>query len=238
MKTLHIFFSLILLLVAGCATVSSNEAPFNIQAHRGAGLARPENTLESFKWSWASEGITPEADLRTTKDGIIVCFHDKNFKRVTVNLDEKMKKQGVEDISFAEAGKLDVGSFRGNRFSGHRIPALTEVFESMQEHPERMIYLDIKEMKTEDYEKLANLIKKYGVTDQAIFTTRIIYITRLLAPLALPYLPSSWRRLRRRFPYRSPGCGWLHLYRRNPHRRTDYAECRQRRARHFTGTGR
>ena len=171
MKTMQPCFFLAILLVAGCATVSSNEAPFNIQAHRGAGLARPENTMESFEWSWGSEGITPEADLRTTQDGIIVCFHDKSFKRVTVNLDETMKKQGVEDIPFAEAVKLDVGSFRGNQFSAHRIPALTEVFESMQEHPERMIYLDIKEMKTEDYEKLASLIRKYGVTDQAIFTT-------------------------------------------------------------------
>ncbi|RKX39804.1 MAG: hypothetical protein DRP64_13755 [Verrucomicrobia bacterium] len=171
MKTLKICASLAVLFFAGCGNAPSNEAAFNIQAHRGAGLARPENTLESFEWSWGSEGITPEADLRTTKDGIIVCFHDKNFKRVTVGLAEKTKELGVEALAFAEAQKLDVGSFRGDQFAGQRIPALTRVFEAMQDRPERMIYLDIKEMKTEDYEKLANLIKKYGVTAQAIFTT-------------------------------------------------------------------
>ena len=41
----------------------------------------------------------------------------------------------------------------------------------MENHPERLIYLDIKEMKTEDYPKLAGLIKKYGLTKQCIFTT-------------------------------------------------------------------
>ncbi len=171
MKTLPIYSTLAILLVAGCATAPAKKAPFNIQAHRGAGLARPENTLESFKWSWNHEGITPEADLRTTKDGIIVTFHDKNFKRVPVNLDDKTKTFGIEALTFAEVEKLDVGSFRGEEFAGQRIPALTQVFEAMQDRPERLIYLDIKEMKTEDYPKLAGLIRKYGIVKQAIFTT-------------------------------------------------------------------
>lgn len=170
MKANPICSTLAILLVAGCATSPSGKEPFNIQAHRGAGMARPENTLESFEWSWSHEGITPEADLRTTKDGIIVTFHDKNFKRVPSNAPEKKKKLGVEDVSFQELEKLDVGSFRGKQFAGQRVPALTQVFEAMRNHPERMIYLDIKEMKTEDYPKLAGLITKYGLTRQCIFT--------------------------------------------------------------------
>ncbi len=171
MKSYRRYSILSLLLVAGCTTAQSGKEPFNIQAHRGAGLARPENTLESFEWSWSHEGITPEADLRTTKDGIIVTFHDKNFKRVPSNAPEKMKKLGVEDVTFQQLEKLDVGAFRGKEFAGQRVPALTQVFEAMRNHPERMIYLDIKEMKTEDYPKLAGLIKEYGLTKQCIFTT-------------------------------------------------------------------
>ena len=38
--------------------------PFHIQAHRGAGDAFPENTLESFEWSW-KDGVTPESDKVT-----------------------------------------------------------------------------------------------------------------------------------------------------------------------------
>src|SRR4051812_11611391 len=91
--------------------------PFHIQAHRGAGIALPENTLESFQWAW-DHGVTPESDLRLSKDGHIVCFHDPNFARVPTNADQATKKLGVEKLTLAELQKLDVGSFRGEKFAG------------------------------------------------------------------------------------------------------------------------
>src|SRR5688500_3272866 len=53
---------------------------FIIQSHRGAGELAPENTIESFELAWKL-GTYPEADVRTTKDGVIVAFHDANFAR-------------------------------------------------------------------------------------------------------------------------------------------------------------
>src|SRR5215213_6670499 len=92
---------------------AANEpAPFHIQAHRGAGAALPENTLESFEWSW-KHGVIPESDLRMTKDGTIVCFHDPDFKRVPYKIEDKLKQSSVEKMTLAEVQKLDVGSFRG-----------------------------------------------------------------------------------------------------------------------------
>ena len=43
---------------------------FIIQSHRGAGELAPENSRESFELAW-SLGTIPEADLRTSKDGVI-----------------------------------------------------------------------------------------------------------------------------------------------------------------------
>jgi glycerophosphoryl diester phosphodiesterase len=54
---------------------------FKIQLHRSAGKFRPENTLESCEYALELGTIT-EVDLRPTSDGIIVAFHDANFKRV------------------------------------------------------------------------------------------------------------------------------------------------------------
>src|SRR3954464_8179734 len=96
--------------LAGAKTRADEPTPFHIQAHRGAGDAFPENTLESFEWSW-KHGATPESDLRTTKDGVIVCFHDPNFKRVPYHISDTLKKKGVENLLLAEVQKLDVGSF-------------------------------------------------------------------------------------------------------------------------------
>jgi len=171
MKTLSIYSSLALLFVAGCAAAPAGKEPFNIQAHRGAGLARPENTLESFKWSWNHEGITPEADLRVTKDGAIVTYHDKNFNRIAPQVDKSIRGKKIEDLTWSQIKDIDVGSFRGEQFKGQRIPLLENVFKAMEKHPERLIYLDIKEMKTEDYPRLAKMIEKHGLVRQCIFTT-------------------------------------------------------------------
>jgi glycerophosphoryl diester phosphodiesterase len=49
----------------------------SVVAHRGAGDPAPENTMEAIELSW-SMGCIPELDVRTTKDGHLMMFHDKN----------------------------------------------------------------------------------------------------------------------------------------------------------------
>jgi glycerophosphoryl diester phosphodiesterase len=147
--------------------LAKETAPFHIQAHRGAGDAFPENTLESFEWSW-QHGVTPESDLRTTKDGTIVCFHDPNLKRVPYKIDEALKESSVEKLPLAEVEKLDVGSFRAPQFAGQRVPILANVFDAMRDHPDRMLYLDIKSIKLGQLEKL---VREKGVEHQVIFTS-------------------------------------------------------------------
>jgi glycerophosphoryl diester phosphodiesterase len=165
MKFAFTYISLFLVLVA-CAT-AKEPAPFHIQAHRGAGSALPENTLESFIWAWKL-GVTPESDLRMTKDGTIVCFHDADLKRVAQGIDDSQQRNGVEQLSLAEVQKLDVGSFRGSQFAGQRIPTLESVFAEMTGKPERLLYLDIKKV---DLDQLAALVHKHNVEQQVIFTS-------------------------------------------------------------------
>jgi glycerophosphoryl diester phosphodiesterase len=148
------------------AAVHSEEA-FHIQAHRGGGIALPENTLETFRWSW-ERGVTPEADLRTTKDGVIVCYHDADLKRVVRHADNVKKDAAIENMSLVDVQKLDVGSFRGRQFSGQRVPTLASVFEEMRGQPDRWLYLDIK---TADIDELPQLVREYGLEKQVIFTT-------------------------------------------------------------------
>jgi len=96
MKTLKIFILLVVLFAVGCGSALSlnEDKPFHIQAHRGAGLAQPENTLECFTVSWNMD-VTPEADLRVTKDGVTVCFHEKNFKQVIKQSHDKYLDAGA-----------------------------------------------------------------------------------------------------------------------------------------------
>jgi glycerophosphoryl diester phosphodiesterase len=66
---------------------------FVIQSHRGAGELAEENTPEAFELGW-SLGTVPESDVRTTKDGVIVAFHDNNFARVVKDASGGPEKEG------------------------------------------------------------------------------------------------------------------------------------------------
>jgi glycerophosphoryl diester phosphodiesterase len=124
---------------------------FTAQAHRGAGDLAPEGSLEAFELGWKL-GCIPEADLRETKDGVIVSFHDNNFARILPNAPEDLKKKGIADLTYDEVKKLDVGSFRDAKFAGQRVTSIADMVKILKAHPERSLYIDIKKV---DFAKLA-----------------------------------------------------------------------------------
>ncbi|NLX20220.1 MAG: hypothetical protein GXY55_00920 [Phycisphaerae bacterium] len=123
-----------------------------VQAHRGAGELAPEGSREAFELGWKL-GCIPEADLRQTKDGVIVSFHDANFARILPNAPDELKKKGVADLTFEEVKALDVGSFRSGQFAGQRVISLAEMVALLKAHPERSLYIDIKKV---DFRQLAD----------------------------------------------------------------------------------
>ena len=140
---------------------------FVIQSHRGAGELAPENTLEAFALGWKL-GTWPESDLRTTKDGVIVAFHDANFERTVKNAPAALLKKGVKDITFAELSQLDVGGWKGEKFEGRHVSRIADVFKLMRGQPERRLYLDIKNV---NLPQLAAEIHENGVAQQVVFAT-------------------------------------------------------------------
>ncbi|MBV9468578.1 MAG: hypothetical protein JO316_20670 [Abitibacteriaceae bacterium] len=137
---------------------------FIIQSHRGAGVLAPENTVEAFHLAW-DMGTVPEADLRTTQDGVIVAFHDKTFARVVKDVPPTLRDKGVEDIPFAQLAMLDVGAWQDERFVGRRVSPIAEILQLMPGHPERALYVDIKNV---DLPQLAALVTQAGVEHQVI----------------------------------------------------------------------
>jgi glycerophosphoryl diester phosphodiesterase len=140
---------------------------FVIQSHRGAGELAPENTIEAFELGWKL-GTYPESDLRTTRDGVIVTFHDDNFARVVRGADAALKKKGVADLTWDELSKLDVGAYKGEQFQGRRVTTIGQAFEKMTGKPERHLYLDIKNV---DLAQLANEVKQHKVEKQVVLAS-------------------------------------------------------------------
>ncbi|WP_080834816.1 glycerophosphodiester phosphodiesterase [Cohnella massiliensis] len=136
------------------------------QAHRGGGAHEaPDNTMAANRYAWKLGGI-PEADIRTTKDGVIVCLHDETASRTTTAPAES-KDKPISALTFEETRAWDAGIKFDAKFRGEKIPALEEAFSEMRGHPERMMYLDLKDA---NLVHLGRLIDRYGVNGQLIFT--------------------------------------------------------------------
>lgn len=171
-----------------------------VQSHRGAGVLAEENTLEAFELGWKL-GTYPEADLRTTKDGVIVAFHDADFSRVVKNVDPVLAKKGVEDLTFEELSKLDVGSWRGDSFVGRRVRKMSEVFSAMTGRSERHLYLDIKNV---DLAQLAREVHAAHVEGQVVLASpkhEVIVAWKRLIPESgtLLWMRGTERQLEARF---------------------------------------
>lgn len=141
-----------------------------VQSHRGAGTLAPENTIQAFELGWKL-GTVPEADLRYTKDGVIVAFHDADFKRLVKDLPKHLEGKKIAEVPYEEVAKLDVGPWMGEEYKGYRVPKISEVFDVMKDRPDRRLYLDIK-AKDLDLKQLAKEVKAAGVGKQVILATK------------------------------------------------------------------
>jgi glycerophosphoryl diester phosphodiesterase len=118
-----------------------------IIGHRGAAGLAPENTIASIEAA-AKAGVDMiEFDVRATRDGKLVIFHDDNLKRLTGESGD-IKDLTIDDINITAT------------HSGHPIPTLLEGLEAAGDVP---VLLDLK---GENWTKLLirELKKHHGPT--------------------------------------------------------------------------
>ncbi len=171
-----------------------------VQSHRGAGVLAPENTIAAFELGWEM-GTIPEADVRTTKDGVIVAFHDANFARVVHNASPELKKQGVKDVTWAELSTLEVGAEnKEGGFARRKVSTMADIFAVMKGRPDRRLYLDIKQV---DLPALAALVRQHEVAPQVILAStemKVIHEWKGLLPdsMTLHWMGGTEEKLRSR----------------------------------------
>lgn len=102
--------------------MKGNTMTLNI-AHRGASAQAPENTMAAFEQAVELGADVIELDLHVSRNGELVVIHD-------VTLDRTTDGQGpVHARSLRELKQLDAGRWFSERFTGQRIPTLTEVLD-------------------------------------------------------------------------------------------------------------
>lgn len=96
---------------------------FEIVAHRGVADGVPENTIAAFQRALELGADAVEMDVRLSKDGVPVVFH--NFY-----LDETTDASGpMFERTFGELREVKLRGEEGERGDQCRIPALREVLE-------------------------------------------------------------------------------------------------------------
>jgi glycerophosphoryl diester phosphodiesterase len=109
-----------------------------VMAHRGAAGLAPENTARALEASIADTVEWAEVDVRLTRDGHHVLFHDDE-------LGGKTDATGrVRDRTLAEVRSADAGSRFAPRFAGERILTLEEALRLARGRIN--LYLDCKDV--------------------------------------------------------------------------------------------
>lgn len=167
--------------------LSAGKAQPKIIAHRGASAVAPENTLAAFREAIEAGADGIEFDVRVAKDNEAVVFHDRKLKRTTG------QKGTVADMTSAELGKLDAGSwFAGSNgnppFANEVVSTLKQTLEFLADF-DGTIYIEIK-CKEEDVERLTRRVGE--ILNQTKRTDRIIVKSFKLSviPLIKQYCPN------------------------------------------------
>jgi len=148
-----------------------------IVAHRGASKDAPENTIPAFELAWQQGADAIEGDFHFSRDGEIICIHDKDTRK-TSGQNLKVRKSTLDELR-----QLDFGQYHSAGYAGTRVPTLAEVFRTVPQG--KKFYIEIKSGPA-IVPKLVEEIAKSGLDEDQIvvisFKENVIRALKSKAP--------------------------------------------------------
>jgi glycerophosphoryl diester phosphodiesterase len=156
-----------------------------LMAHRGDAVHAPENSFAAFELALAAGADLIETDLWLTKDGVLVCHHDRTLERVTDSTG------AIPEMTLAELKQARViGSYCGQFDPAHypeeRIPTLKELLARTPQ--DRGLALELKDpalARPQNARRLIELIHpriKAGMVMLMSFEHDLLYAARDIEP--------------------------------------------------------
>jgi glycerophosphoryl diester phosphodiesterase len=165
-----------LLLVLALSPTANSAAPADdakaaakvkeVIGHKGSCADRPGNSLAGIRRAIESGAHAAEVDIRTTKDGALVCLHDAEVDLTTDG------KGLIADLALQDVKKLDVGIKFDEKFKGERVPTLREVLELAK--GKIGVMLDLKEDGEEYAKKIAAEVRQFGEPKRLVLGIRSV----------------------------------------------------------------
>ncbi|WP_434451876.1 glycerophosphodiester phosphodiesterase family protein [Lentzea sp. E54] len=135
----------------------------SIVAHRGASTDRPEHTIGAYELALKEGADGLECDIRLSRDGEIVCVHDRTLARTSNG------RGTVSALTLAELRKFDYGSWHR-----HGQPADLLVLDELLDLVKGSsveLFVETKHpvrYRNEIEGKLAEALKKHGLSSQIV----------------------------------------------------------------------
>jgi glycerophosphoryl diester phosphodiesterase len=95
-----------------------------VVAHRGASAVEAEHTLAAYRRALDDGADGVECDVRLTRDGVLVCVHDRRVNRTSSG------RGVVSTLELADLSELDFGSWRRRMEDEEPDPLLTANWEA------------------------------------------------------------------------------------------------------------
>ncbi|WP_337924991.1 glycerophosphodiester phosphodiesterase [Arthrobacter jiangjiafuii] len=140
-------------------------------AHRGFSREGLENTMTAFRAAAALGFGYLETDVRTTRDGVLLAFHDAGLDRVA-GTGGPLNKLSLREVRQARVGGIE------------EIPTFEELLTQL---PHERLNVDIKD--AAGSAELARLVEKHAAHDRVLVTSfsdrrRLAALRRLSRPAA------------------------------------------------------
>lgn len=177
-------FKLSLTILIGCCLLRSMPAlAQEIVAHRGASYLAPENTIASVRLGYVLGADAVEIDIHLSADKRLMVMHDEDTRRTAGG-----QHLIIADTHSDELRKLEVGSWKEQKFRGEKIPFLEEVLAEVPEGKRLVIEL---KSSAEAVPYLQQLIERSGMQEQLVlisFGKEAI----IQAKQHMPAIPAYW----------------------------------------------
>lgn len=154
------------------------EAAF-IVGHRGDRSAAPENTMPSLELAMDELDFV-ETDVRMSRDGVPVLFHDVDLERVAG------VSGTVGDFDLGELQRLDVGASYGGEHAGERIPTLDAFLDALADRETARALVELKaDWTVGEVRTVVDLIERHGLRGRIVlqsFSLETLFAIQRVSP--------------------------------------------------------
>lgn len=132
--------------------------------------AAPEQSIAGYEKAYKSGNRIMVCDLRFTKDGIPVLFHDENVEYARNTDGSKPgSRPSVSKLTLSQLNKYDFGIKWGSKYKGTKVLTLEKMAQWIKAHPDTEMYIEVKvnNLTSAQIKKTASILEKYDVTNRS-----------------------------------------------------------------------